>query len=733
MEFPVGNEQQRHWFLLQANRLAGVGNGLVIHLANITERKNSEQLREESEQFANSIVESAPDAIVVANARGIITRANRRAYEIFGYDGGVLEGQAVEILLPTAMRGSHVGLRNHYLVAPTRRRMVEGNASRQVVAQRQDGSVFPVEVGLSPVTLRGELHIVVLLSDISQRFTLEKELREHRDDLEQKVAQRTAAQEAARAEAERLARVKTEFLSNMSHEIRTPLNAVLGLAQIGQRRSDNAQVRRLFDQMLDSGKLLLGIINDILDFSKIEAGKLSIEKAPISLARLIEHFLVLCETRAREKGLVLRVMQEGDLPPWVEGDFLRITQVLGNLLSNAIKFTEAGGVTLGVACKGEQLVFSVADTGIGLTEAQVARLFTPFEQADTSTTRKFGGTGLGLAISRRLVELMGGTIAVESRSGVGSCFTVLLPLHAIESPADEETRAAGEISLAHERGGMRLKGYRFLAAEDNPVNQLVLEDMLSLEGADLCCVEDGLQALSVLQQEGGDSFDLVLTDIQMPRMDGHELARRVQLLYPGLPIVGLTAHALPEERQRCLDNGMLAHVSKPIEMEVLVDVLQKHARRPKTRSDGGERGASSRPSGVAAESSTACGTPAGDVEVIDWVALLERFQGRQAFIDKLVATSLSNLAGKGEALRDAQGKGDYDAIAFIAHSLKGVSANMKARTVNAISEQAETVARARKPQALVLAEQLASAAEVLVAALQSRAEAASATGETKEK
>jgi PAS domain S-box-containing protein len=711
MEYPCHAPNEKRWFLLQASPLQRSMQGLVIIHTNITERKLSEQQLVESEEFANSIVESAPDAIVVVDTRGIITRANLRACEIFGYAADAMEGRPVEDLIPARLGGQHVGMRHNYMTAPVQRRMVENKVGRQVLALHCDGREFPVEVGLSPVTLRGQQHVVVLLTDISVRQTLEEDLRQHRDQLEEKVARRTSALEAARAEAERLSRVKTEFLSNMSHEIRTPLNAILGLAQVGQRENGNRGTLRLFDQMLDSGKLLLGIINEILDFSKIEAGKLAIEEEPVSLKRLVDHLLVLSETRAREKGLALRVQLKKDLPDWVAGDFLRLTQVLGNLLSNAIKFTEMGGVTLSINRRGETLVFGVTDTGIGLTEEQIGRLFSAFEQADTSTTRKFGGTGLGLAISKRLVELMGGAITVTSRPEVGSRFEVIVPLREIDAPIDSEMRSAGEAELPHGAGLQRLQGNRILAAEDNPVNQLVLEDMLTLEGASLVCVDDGLQALDLLNEVGEQSFDLVLTDIQMPRMDGHQLAQRLRELYPELPVVGLTAHAMAEERQRCFDNGMVAHVPKPIEMEALIAVVQKHARRAVAPATIPAANIADLPVPTFAKPAQV------DPEVIDWAALLERFGGRQAFVDKLVATMLANTSDKAGSLRAAAAARDFATIAFIAHSLKGTGGNMKARQVNELGAQTETAARAEQTEAFELAEQLALAVEALRAAL----------------
>jgi signal transduction histidine kinase/NO-binding membrane sensor protein with MHYT domain/CheY-like chemotaxis protein len=525
--------------------------------------------------------------------------------------------------------------------------------------------------------------------------------------------------------AEDAAKAKSDFLANMSHEIRTPLNAVLGLAQIGMREDHGRRSGQLFSKMLDSGQLLLGIINDILDFSKIEAGKLTIEPEAISLKRLIDHLLILSEGRASDKGISLRVERDPGFPEWFRGDFLRITQILGNLLSNAIKFTEHGEVILRIERLGNHMLFQVSDTGIGMTTEQVERLFVAFEQADSSTTRRFGGTGLGLAISKRLTDLMEGTIGLSSTPSVGSTFEVTLPLEEIDPPLDAETREAAATSVPYLHGKQRLEGHRILAAEDNPVNKLVLEDMLALEGADLVCVDNGLQALDMLAREGQDRFDIVITDIQMPKMDGHQLARRIRKLYPDLPIVGLTAHALAEERARCLASGMIEHLTKPLILDVLVGTVIKHARK---RSLEGSVARIIADSSVVAEFTVGTSTiPVAsslpddiDPEILDMDALNVRFDGRLAFIDKLLTMALQVNADKPAALRKAASELDYPTLTGVAHSLKGMAANMKAKRLHALGEQTEIAAKDEAETALPLAESLAVALEELLAILARR-------------
>ena len=427
--------------------------------------------------------------------------------------------------------------------------------------QDRHGTSIPVEVTIVPLMLDGQRRLLSMWHDLRSRRETERQLRAARDT----------------AEAANIA--KSEFLANMSHELRTPLNACLGLAQIGLREGRDARSHQLFGQMLDSGKMLLGIVNDILDFSKIDAGELCVDKTPIDLTCLIGHLRVLSEGYAAGKDITLSVEQAHDMPTWIVGDSLRLTQVLGNLLSNAFKFTERGRVALAVGRQDERLVFRVSDTGIGITTEQLGRIFRAFEQADSSSTRRFGGAGLGLAISKRLVELMDGTITVTSTTHIGSTFEVSVPLETVDPPPDIEARREGDADVHRAPGEGRLANYRILAAEDNPVNQMVLEDMLTMEGATLVCADDGVQVLDVLQREGEAGFDLVLTDIQMPNMDGHQLASLLRQRYPTLPVIGLTAHAYAQERQRCLDHGMVAHLTKPVEIDELVAAVREHARR----------------------------------------------------------------------------------------------------------------------------------------------------------
>ncbi|NTV12221.1 MAG: response regulator, partial [Zoogloea sp.] len=479
----------------------------------------------------------------------------------------------------------------------------------------------------------------------------------------------------------------------MSHEIRTPLNAVLGLARIGHRDAAGHHSQATFGRILDAGELLLGIINDILDFSKIDAAKLVIERVAFSLAEVMERAVELIARRAQDKGLEFRVEMAPDLPAGCLGDPLRLTQILGNLLSNAVNFTERGGVTLSVSRHDERLVFRVVDTGIGMTVEQQARVFRAFEQADTSAARRFGGTGLGLAITRRLVDLMEGDMSLESTPGRGSIFEVRIPFAETEAP----THVARP-----EANGARLAGLSILAADDNEVNRMVLEDLLRHEGAAVSLVENGAQAVEQVRRCGPDAYHAVLMDIQMPEMDGYEAARRIRASAPDLPVIGLTAHALAEERQRCIAAGMVEHVSKPIDLDALVAAILKHARQ-----GAGEPG--STPGAAAAPAAPS------SADIIDWAALLERFRGRRDFVDRVMATVRSSHGGTPDSLRMAVENADLERIGFIAHTVKGMAGTLVAPRIMELAARTEAAASEARPEASGLALELADALDGLLA------------------
>jgi len=551
---------------------ASLTEGESTHLSTVimqditTCRKTEAELR-----LRIAALDAAANAIIVTRADGAIEWANPAFFAMSGYGADEVFGRQPGELLRS-------GQQDPSEYASLWQTITAGQVWRgQLINRRKDGSLYHEFQTITPILEKdGTIcHYIAVKQDVSEQVRHERELAAYRANLEDVVAERTADLQKARLNAERLSQVKSDFLANMSHEIRTPMNAVLGLAQVGARANGDTQCGDAFRRILQSGELLLAIIDDILDFSKIEAGKLQLESRPLSLQRLIARAMELTAERAREKGIRFCVRKASNLPPAFLGDEVRLLQILINLLSNAIKFTDRGSVTLEVGPVGKQLMFRVSDTGIGMTPEQVSRLFLPFEQAETSTTRRFGGTGLGLVICHRLLEAMGGDIRVDSRSGLGSVFEVHLPLRPIELPAMTPTEAGVT--------GARLSNVRILVAEDNEINRLVLQEMLIEEGVLLTCVENGLEAVQAVEQGGADAWDAVLMDIMMPVMDGYAATSRLRAIAPELPIIAITAHAFEEERDNCLAAGMVEHLTKPLNLDHLVEAIQRHCRRSTTR------------------------------------------------------------------------------------------------------------------------------------------------------
>ena len=429
----------------------------------------------------------------------------------------------------------------------------DGIARKEINVTTAQGEHIPFEVTYIPIKRQNGTRALSYFRDLRQQKLTEETLRTAKD------------------RAEEAAQVKSDFLARMSHEIRTPMNGVLGLTGIALRESPPPAQKLYLEKIQASARILLRVINDILDFSKLESDKFELDHASFPFARMLTTATDLFSFQAEEKGLSFTVESSPDVPDFVVGDELRLSQVLLNLCGNAMKFTERGGVTVKVALENQsdthlRVRFSIIDTGIGMTEEQIGALFKPFSQADSSTTRKYGGTGLGLVISDMLVTMMQGTISVVSTPGQGSTFSFDVLLEKSVAPAIEvDAKRAPAVDVSG-----TLRGLRVLLVEDNEINQEVATALLDDLGCTTVIAGNGQEALRILEQT---VVDCVLMDIQMPVMDGLTATRAIRRDprpdVSSLPIIAMTAHAMQEDRDKSLRAGMNLHITKPIDFEEL--------------------------------------------------------------------------------------------------------------------------------------------------------------------
>jgi len=647
----------------------------------ITEQKLAEEALRSANTFQQQILDTAATAIFTVDGAGHITAANEAFCAITGFSKKDVIGKKCNILCGGSCADG-CGFNDPSRTEPIFR--------KQCTVYAKDGRPLTILKNASPIsreggrTTGGIVSFVDITELIQARDAAEKtknELRAANEQLEQAIER--ANQMALEAEAANMA--KSEFLANMSHEIRTPMNGVIGMTQLLLDTQLDEEQRDYANTARACANSLLTLINDILDFSKIEAGKLSLEPIDLNLRDTLREAMRPLAFQAHEKGIELALRVLPDVPNALIGDRVRLGQIVVNLIGNAIKFTAEGEVVLRVEREGRtdegiHLHFSVADTGIGIPPEKQRLVFMPFAQADGSTTRQYGGTGLGLAICSRLAQLMGGRIWVESEVGKGSTFH-FTALFELREPVGGELAMPPAASEPYQRlsggGGSATsqRKLRILLAEDNAVNQKLVVRMLEKRGHSILVTVNGKEALAAIEKQ---AFDLVLMDVQMPDMDGFEataeIRRREKESGGHIPIIAMTAHAMKGDRERCLDAGMDAYVSKPIAIKDLLDTI--HCSFP---SDG--------------ESDGPC--PAGRPEsaAIDMEVALGRVDGDAELLQELAGIFLDEYPRMMSDIRAAIGNHDCEALQRAAHALKGSVGNFGAEGTAESALRLETMGR----------------------------------------
>jgi len=518
---------------------------------NITERKQAEESLWNERAFLRTLIDAAKDLIFFKDRNGLYLGCNKACEAFIGLSEQEQIGKSDFDFFDKEM-AERIAMKDLEIlesgVSSSIEEWIQSSTAGRLLLETIKAPIYDKEG--QPIGLVG------VSRDITERKQMENDLRE------------------AKAAAESANRAKSEFLANMSHEIRTPMNGLLGMAQLLEMTDLTQEQQVYVDTLKVSGKSLMSLINDILDLSKIEAGKIEIEQAEFSLLQSIKDIVLLQKQVAYQKGLSLDVSLSSDIPNYLLGDSLRLKQILLNLLGNAIKFTTHGGITIKAQLLDQHVdsvlvQIVVSDTGIGIAPDALDKIFKPFVQEDGSISRKYGGTGLGLSISSRLAELMGGSISIESTLGAGSYFTVTLPFSTGNRSSIQENLETTKVSW----NGPPL---RILLVEDDETNTKYGVSLLKKLGLDVIAVVNGMECLTALEQ---GTFDLVLMDINMPVMNGEEALKEIrskkQETSLHLPVIALTAHSLRGEKERFLEEGFDAYLSKPIEIKELVCVMKQ--------------------------------------------------------------------------------------------------------------------------------------------------------------
>jgi len=816
--------------------------GYILYRSTRSLTRAHVEIRAVSEQL-EGLLDTSPEAMIVANSNGEIMRANHAVTHMLEYESGELIGKPLEVLMPETNREQHHTRFGVFMEKPKPGVLsIEG----ELKALTKSGREIPIEISLSAMEQGQDVLITATIRDITLRKAYERALVDTREKA-------VAANQA-----------KSDFLANMSHEIRTPINAVIGLSALALKTDMNAKQLDYTRKIYSSGRRLLEVVNDVLDFSKIEAGKLDVVRSHFLLSSVIRDVSAVMAVRAREKNVELIFRIPADMPDALIGDPLRLGQVLSNLVSNAVKFTSKGTVVVEARVKtddktGNQLSFSVTDTGVGIPPDDLTKLFEAFSQADTSATRQFGGTGLGLTICKSILDSMGGEISVTSTPGVGSRFVFTVPLEeepdanigtrpisraearntrllivddnetacemmekelsALGFPIDTALSGSAAIQsleqatvsgnpyrlmfldwqmpevggletmrriaanpnidpvstilavapfnvenvkrqtadlsvdafvdkplntsllidaivnvlnghpewatsqevLPGQRGSVladSAKGRRVLVVEDNFINQQVAREILENEGLFVDTADNGRIALDMLFKQGPEIYSAILMDIQMPEMDGVTATKEIRNdpSFDGVPIIALTAHALSEDRQRCIDAGMNGHLTKPVIADDLVSALNTWIsgeipvefseeavaetlsatvtqEAVATVTEPEAIGDSAEDNEAASDSEN---TPILDLEKASSVSRLS-----EGFLQELLWDFRDQYTEAAETIRGHLDSGERAAAQTIAHTIKGTSGSLGAEQVFAAAIQLDADLKASAPDEVI--------------------------------